>query len=406
MSADLHSPESRDLKAESRRSARVRRPGAAARPAEPAKPLTELEMIDRLGDAIGQCDDEEGIFQRLDEAMLASVGLRSVAIFDQLSGKVLRAGCASTPISDEVLRQIAQGREGYSDPLQSVYIVPVREAGHPAGSAGVVGAGQVSTLALKTLAVKVGHATVRVRAGERVMEAEIAKRTEELKSALLDALAHEARGPLGSITLAASTLLSERPGDAEQRKELLQIILEEAARMRRWLDETARVSRAEARRLPLDLAARNVSVMVAAAVEGFGAALQGRPTVIDIPAELPLALCDREMVVRILKLLLDNAIKYSPAGAPVFLSAALEDGAIVMAVEDEGPGVPEEEQFRIFEKHYRGAAFRGDVPGTGLGLASAKSMVDAQGGAIWVEDRAGGGASFRFTLPVAVGEVE
>ena len=366
--------------------------------------LTELEKIALLGDAIAECDDEEAIFQHMDESMLSKIGLLSVAIFDKQSGKVMRVGCACSPISDEMLRDIAQGRDGFSDPLSGVYIVPVREAGHPAGSAGVAGAG-LSTIALKMLAVKLGHATVRVRAGERAMEAEISKRTEELKSALLDALAHEARGPLGSISLAASTLLSDRPGDASQQRELLTIILEEAGRMRRWLDETARVSRSEARRLPLDLSSCNVNAMVAAAVEGLGSGLNERRTGIDIPSELPHAFCDREMVVRVLKLLLDNAIKYSPHTSPIYVSAALEDGAIEMTVSDEGPGVPEEEQNRIFEKHYRGAAFRETVPGTGLGLASAKNMVDAQGGALWVENRPDGGAAFHFTLPAANGEL-
>ena len=107
------------------------------------------------------------------------------------------------------------------------------------------------------------------------------------------------------------------------------------------------------------------------------------------------------MVVRVLKLLLDNAIKYSPSGSPVSVSAVLEDGAITVTVADEGPGVAEDEQLRIFEKHYRGAAFSSTVPGTGLGLASAKNIVDAQGGAIRVDNRAQGGAAFHFTLPVS-----
>jgi signal transduction histidine kinase len=94
-------------------------------------------------------------------------------------------------------------------------------------------------------------------------------------------------------------------------------------------------------------------------------------------------------------------MKYSPSGSTVAMSSTLikDPGMIVLSVADAGPGIPEDEQTRIFERHYRGSHNRSRVPGTGLGLASAKYLVESHGGRIWVTNRPEGGAAFHFSLP-------
>jgi two-component system sensor histidine kinase KdpD len=231
------------------------------------------------------------------------------------------------------------------------------------------------------------------------MEAEVARRSEELKSAVFDALAHEARGPLGSIHIAATTMLSERPGDAAQQREMLTIIKEEVDRLNRWIDEATRMSQAEASQFTLHKAPQEVRGLIHSALEALGPRLSGRRIDVEIPEVFPMAECDGEMVQRVLNLLLDNAGKYSSPGTAITISSSLDEDMIVVAVLDCGPGVPREEQGRIFEKGRRGAHSSG-IPGSGLGLASAKQLVEAQGGEIWVTNRPGGGAAFRFTLPV------
>ena len=103
-------------------------------------------------------------------------------------------------------------------------------------------------------------------------------------------------------------------------------------------------------------------------------------------------------MAQVLKQLIDNAAKYSAPGDPVVVSAALEDDSIILSVNDHGPGVHPDEQFKIFEKFYRGVHGSGKVDGTGMGLSIAKGIVDAHGGKIWVEPNPWGGATFSFRL--------
>ena len=244
-----------------------------------------------------------------------------------------------------------------------------------------------------------GTALVKARASEKTVEAELARRADDLKSAVFSALAHDARGPLGSIKIAATTLLSDSPGTAAQQRELASIIVEEVDRMNRWIEEACQVSQTEAAELPLHRAPCDVQELVDGAVREFGPRLAGRRVGIAIPESLPMAECDGEMIQRVLKLLVDNALHYSPAGTPIEISSLAEEDRLVITVADAGPGIPEEERTRIFEKGYRGVAHRPGVPGTGLGLASARQMLESQGGRIWMTNRPEGGAAFHVSLP-------
>jgi two-component system sensor histidine kinase KdpD len=107
------------------------------------------------------------------------------------------------------------------------------------------------------------------------------------------------------------------------------------------------------------------------------------------------------MMLRVLKQLLNNALKYSPEDSLLTVSAAFTGAAIVIDVVDRGPGVAEDERDLIFEKYYRGRAGRANLQGTGLGLPAAKCIVQAHGGEIWVTSPPEGGAAFHVSLPAA-----
>jgi two-component system sensor histidine kinase SenX3 len=102
----------------------------------------------------------------------------------------------------------------------------------------------------------------------------------------------------------------------------------------------------------------------------------------------------------------DNALKYSPPDLPLVISAREEEGSLVMSVTDKGPGIPEHEQARIFEKFYRGDANRQSTPGTGMGLTIAREIVKAHGGRIWLHSRPGQGSTFSFSLPLIATEAQ
>jgi K+-sensing histidine kinase KdpD len=233
--------------------------------------------------------------------------------------------------------------------------------------------------------------------------AEDIRGSEALQSAVFSALAHDARGPLNSIKIAASTLLGKALGNPEQEHELIMIILDEVNRMNQWLDEACKVGQIEPARFTPRKAPCDLGDLVSSVCDEFGLRLASRAINLEISDSLPMAECDGEMIRRVLKLLLDNANKYSPFGMPISISIRrIERQMLVIAVGDGGPGVPDAERARIFEKHYRGVYQNSDVPGTGLGLASARTMVRSQGGEIWVTNRPEGGAAFHFSLPAAM----
>jgi two-component system sensor histidine kinase KdpD len=127
--------------------------------------------------------------------------------------------------------------------------------------------------------------------------------------------------------------------------------------------------------------------------------LAGHPLQIRLPADLPLVRVDATLIEQVFANLLENAARYTPAGTKVALRAERRDDELLVSVEDEGAGLPPGDPERLFAKFQRGSA-EGAIAGVGLGLAICRAIVRLHGGRIWAERRAGGGAAFRFTLPV------
>ena len=128
--------------------------------------------------------------------------------------------------------------------------------------------------------------------------------------------------------------------------------------------------------------------------------LREHPVTVRLPSDLPLVLMDGLLIEQVFVNLLENAVKYTPAGTPVEIAAAAAEGAIVVDVADRGPGVPAGEESHLFDKFYR-VAGAASVAGVGLGLTICRGIITAHGGRIWAENRPGGGAVFHFTLPLA-----
>ncbi len=376
--------------------------GADQRRADAVRQREQMAKLQRLSEALLELDSADSIAQRLSGSLLQTLEAEGVAVYEKASDRILRAGARGGWIDVEMLRESAISGKQFSDayPEGCVAIHPVREGRDLAGSIGIVGE-EASPVLLRAVAEKVGVALARARTSEKEMEAEIGRRSDELKSAIFDALAHEAKGPLSSINIAASALLSERPGDGGQQMEMLRLIVEEVGRLNHWIDETVRMSQSDPGEFNLTKSPHEVSHLISGAIDTLGPRLSGRSIGVEIPESFPMADCDGESVQHVLNLLLDNADKYSPRGAPIRITCALNQDAIVIGVSDAGPGVPLDEQARIFEKHYRGIYQNSGVPGMGLGLASAKYLVESHGGKIGVTNRPGGGATFHFSLPKA-----
>jgi two-component system, OmpR family, sensor histidine kinase KdpD len=201
------------------------------------------------------------------------------------------------------------------------------------------------------------------------------------------------------ITGAASTLLEASPVDGAVQRDLCAVIYEESVRLTRLVSNLLDMTRLAAGAMKVGKEWQSVEAVVGAAIGRVEDRLGGRPLQLEVPRGLPLAPFDAVLVEHVLINLLENAARYSPAGTPITVSVTADDPSeLVVAVADEGPGVPEPERARIFDKFYR---LRGGPPGgAGLGLAICRGIVQAHGGRIGVGDHAGGGARFHFTLPI------
>ena len=241
----------------------------------------------------------------------------------------------------------------------------------------------------------------------RITEAEAAKKSDALKSALLSSVSHELRTPLAAIRVAATAL--QRPevwADAGGRTDLLRTVDEEAERLNRVIANLLCMSRIESGALSLERQPCEVEVLLWEGVRLAGLRLQRRRVGLALPEGLPEVDCDLGLGGIALANLLDNAVKYSPRETPVDIGARLSaDGHLVAVwVDDRGPGIATGEAERIFQRFYRGGAGspgRGGPAGTGLGLSIARALVEAHGGRLWVEARPGGGSRFTATWPVA-----
>lgn len=223
---------------------------------------------------------------------------------------------------------------------------------------------------------------------------------EEMKSEFVATVSQELRGPLTSIYGFAETLLREDVHfGEEERRTFLRYIASESERLTSIVDSLLNVARLDTGDLQVELAPTDVRSVVSEVVGVVDTpTANGQRFVLDLP-EIPLAAqADRDKLRQILSALVDNAVKFSPYGGTVTVAARRRDNSVEVTVEDEGVGIAQSEQERIFRKFYRG----GDASsGTGLGLFIAQGLVTAMGGHISVESEEGKGSQFTFDLPLA-----
>jgi PAS domain S-box-containing protein len=237
--------------------------------------------------------------------------------------------------------------------------------------------------------------------GVRVMRDISSDEIGALRDAFLANVSHDLRSPLGHIK-ANATLLLRRDAvwSARTTRQSLKAISTACDTLERMLENTLNLSRLNGGGLELDRGPVNVRAPVTQAIRRIRPLAHGHRFVMDVPKDLPPIDGDSGWLGQVLSNLLDNAVKYSPAGTTARVSAAVEPGGVRVSVADEGPGVSPSERRAIFLRFRRGQnTVAQPVPGSGLGLAICQSVVEAHGGRVWVEDRPEGGSVFSFTCP-------
>jgi PAS domain S-box-containing protein len=226
---------------------------------------------------------------------------------------------------------------------------------------------------------------------------------EQMKSDFVSTVSHELRTPLTSIYGFAETLLRQDVlfGE-EERTTFLGYIASESKRLTQIVDALLNVARLDTGDLQVRIAPTDVRELVGEAVLQAGGS-NGRAFVVDLPEEPVAAQADPDKLLQVFAILLDNAVRYSPAGGTVRVGAERKNDTVELVVEDEGIGIPLSDQDQIFRKFYRGtgADARVGAGGTGLGLFIARGLVTAMGGKISVSSREGEGSTFAIELPLA-----
>lgn len=253
---------------------------------------------------------------------------------------------------------------------------------------------------LETCATQIALAIERDQLAEKARQAQVQAETERSRNTLLSSVSHDLRTPLAAICGASSSLLSQSANlSPSAQRELIHTIDDEGNRLARLVSNLLEMTRLESGTIELKRELCPIEEIVGAALSRMEARLKDRPVKADLPEGLPPLMLDVVMMEQVFINLLDNAAKHTPEGTAIELSAEAGDKELLVRVADHGPGINEDERQRVFEKFFRGGA----APrpgGVGLGLAICRTIVEARGGRISVQNTPAGGAVFTIALPM------
>jgi two-component system sensor histidine kinase KdpD len=361
----------------------------------------ETEQLYALSRFILLTNPSESVGRQAAQHIAEVFECRAVALYNAQTGELFKGGPEDLPQIEAKLMQVVSSSSVSADP--GVSLAPVVLGGRPIGALALRGL-SLSDGALQALLNLVAIALERVRTVDAASRAEAARQSEEFKSTLLDAIAHEFKTPLTSLKAASTALLSDDAagqGVSGQTRELASIINEETDRLDVLVTEAVRMAQIDAGTIRLDREPLGVKDLLDRVMAHFAAKAEGREVRVEVGDNLPHISADRDLIAMAVRQLVDNALKYSPPGSPLGISATMGDHRVTITVRDQGPGVPASDRERIFEKFYRRPDARRLVPGAGLGLYIAREIARAHGGDITIEGASSNGSEFRVSLPPA-----
>jgi two-component system sensor histidine kinase KdpD len=319
--------------------------------------------------------------------------LESLALYDQHTGTIVRAGRTDLQDIDARLRDVARQATTWHEP-GGLVVTAIRLGRAPIGSLAMLG-GAMNDTVLQSVANLAAIGLERARERDVATTTEAARRSGELRAALLDAVAHEFKTPLTSIRAAAGGLTGLVATD--DARELLAIVDEESARLQGLVSDAIWMFRVEAGDFDVRPERHHLRGLVDRVVRDFGTRLAGRMVTNRIAADV-LIEADADLLGLALRQLVDNALKYSSPGSVIELDAVMAS-TLDLVVRNSGPAIPEHERVRIFERFVRGSQAAA-LSGSGMGLAIVRRIARAHGGDVTASS-GGGVTEFRLSLPRA-----
>ena len=238
---------------------------------------------------------------------------------------------------------------------------------------------------------------------DRKQVEESLRELDRMKSEFIDTISHELRTPLHSIKGFNKLILDGLVTDPEVQREFQNTIDRETDRLGKLIDDLLDVSRLNSGRFDLQKQPTSIEEVIGSAIQSLYATASERNIAFkaEVQAGLPHIEVDEARIRQVVVNLLSNAVKFSPSGAEVTVGASLRDDAILVQIQDQGVGIPEEAKTRIFERFYRvDSSLTRNTVGTGLGLYISKQLVEAHDGSIWLESALNEGSTFSFLLPL------
>lgn len=372
---------------------------ARFRAQEATKKQLEMEQLYALSRGLMLREASQPIGTRIAAEIARVYDMRAVALYDGVSNATFRAGPEDIENTENLLRDVARGGAEWRDSQTGTTIGVVRLGNRICGSLALRGQ-PLSDTGFHALTNLAAIALESDRSRELAALAEAERHSEQFKSMLLDGLAHEFKTPLTSIRAAASALTTDSVREPEQRTDLLRVIDQESQRLTKLVTEAMHLSRIEAGKVQLNRSYRLVRELIQNTLNQMETSRDGRRIDVDVACPELAAVMDFELMQLALRQLLDNAMKYSPRDSSIQVRAAQSEAGVRISVHNSGDAIPGSEQHRLFDRFYRGPAFRNTTAGTGMGLPVAREILRAHGGDIDVESSPEHGTEFTMILPL------
>lgn len=325
-------------------------------------------------------------------------GLEAVQLLDGLSGTTYQSG-EGPPLDEERIRNaFASGVDTFDPETRSWYCV-LRQGGRPVGGLALSDT-SMNQLAATALASLCGIALERARALQRESRAEAARQAEQLRTAVLDALAHQFKTPL-TVARAASSGLLAVGGLSELQTDLVTVLDKQASVLEHLASRLLGAAMLDSAQFEPQREPLLLSRLVATAIQRIEPETDRDRFHLSVAGEEASVFADRELTLTALAQIADNALKYSAPGCPIYAAIEVRDAEVMLTVRSRGPVVTPTDCERIFERFYRTADTHHLPAGTGLGLSIVKKIVEAHNGSVWAEGKTGYGTSFSIALPAA-----
>lgn len=359
----------------------------------------EVERLYEFSQQLLLHEDLRGLARETPSIAARVFGLRAVALYVRQQDAAYYSDPDNELLSAAELKQVAQSAEPRIRKVDKIYVVPLM-LGMQCGGALAMADSVYSEQMYEAIGGLVAISLERSVALERTSRMEAVQEGERLRSALLDSVTHELRTPLTAIRAAATSLLGQPHLPQAERMEMYTVVDEESQRLDRLIGEAVEMAQLDSAGLKVRPQLQRVREVIESALQEEDTRLRSRPVTVHVPDTLPAVSMDPELVRRVLRHLIENAAKYSPAKSAIDISADASDARLFVHVANQGAGIDPLELPFIFDKFYRGRNQRAHVEGSGLGLAIAKAILVAHRGGIEVRSEPGRGAVFTFWLPL------